>query len=150
MELGLKIIIGCDFAGYDFKMEILEILRKKGYDVTDAGTNSSTEGDYPIYAKIVGERVVSGEFDRGIIVCGTGQGICMAANKVKGVRAALCFDVLPAVLSREHNNSNILSMGAWLMDVKNAERVIEAWLFARYQGGKHQARIDAMTLMEKS
>jgi ribose 5-phosphate isomerase B len=150
MEPELKIAIGCDLAAYDFKMELIDVLRKKGYDITDLGCKSSKEGDYPVVAKEVGERVVSGEFDRGIVICGTGQGICMAANKVKGVRAALCYDTLTALLSREHNNSNVLATGAWIVDIPKAVRIVETWLFGKYSGGRHDIRINMMRDMENS
>jgi ribose 5-phosphate isomerase B len=150
MEKEMRIIIGCDLAGYDFKMELIEVLRRKGYDITDAGCESSKEGDYPVYARTVGENVVAGKYERGILICGTGQGVCMAANKVKGVRAALCYDVLPAIMSREHNNSNVLATGAWIVTIDQAVRVIEAWLFAKYSGGRHEVRIQQMAEMEKA
>lgn len=148
MELGLKIIMGCDLAAYDFKTELIDRMRRKGYIIADAGCHSSSKGDYPEIAKIVGESVASGRYDRGILVCGTGQGICMAANKVKGVRAALCYDVLPALLSREHNNSNVLATGAWIVGVDKAERIVEAWLFGKYSGGRHDLRIQQMDDMQ--
>lgn len=145
MEQNLKIGIGCDLAAYDFKLELLEALKNKGYtNITDFGCNSSQSGDYPVYAKIVGEKVASGEFDRGILICGTGQGICMAANKVRGVRAALCYDVIPAIMSREHNNSNVLATGSWIVTVEKAVKIIEAWLFGKYNGGRHDIRLKMM------
>ncbi len=149
MEHQLKIVIGCDLAAYDFKMQLLEILRGRGYEITDVGCNSSQEGDYPVYARLVGEKVASGAFDRGIVICGTGQGICMSANKVRGVRAALCYDVLPALLSREHNNSNVLATGAWIVTPEHAARIVEAWLFGKYAGGRHDLRLRMISDMEK-
>lgn len=149
MELQLKIAIGCDLAGYDFKNLLLERLEKKGYNITDFGCNSSEEGEYTTCAKQVGEAVANGEFDRGILICGTGQGVCIAANKIKGIRAALCYDVLPAILSREHNNSNILALGSWVVDIDKAERIVEAWLFGKYAGGRHELRIKAIHDMEE-
>ena len=152
MELQFKIVIGCDLAAYDFKLELIERMRKKGYNITDIGCHSCKEGDYPVSAKLVGEGVASGEFDRGIAICGTGQGICMAANKVKGVRAALCHDIFPAILSREHNNANVLALGAWMIDIDKAERIAEAFLFGKYSGKvpQHEIRIKQMLEMEEN
>lgn len=141
MELDMKIVIGCDLAAYDFKTALLKRLKDKGYDIYDVGCHSSKEGDYPLIARQVGEAVANGEYDRGIVICGTGQGICLSANKVKGVRAALCYDVFPALLSREHNNSNVLATGAWMVTIEMAERIIEAWLFGKYNGGRHDIRM---------
>lgn len=148
MDDDLKIVIGCDLAAYDFKIELVKVLKEKGYYITDIGCDSSKEGEYPVYGRLVGEKVVSEEFDRGIVICGTGQGICMSANKVKGVRAALCYDVLPALLSREHNNSNVLATGAWIVDVPKAVKIIETWLFGKYSGGRHDARVNMMNDIE--
>jgi ribose 5-phosphate isomerase B len=148
MEPQLKIVIGCDLAAYDFKLSLLDVLRARGYNITDVGCHSSREGDYPVYGRLVGEKVVSGEFDRGIVMCGTGQGICMSANKVRGVRAALCYDVLPALLSREHNNSNVLATGAWIVTVDHAVRIVEAWLFGKYSGGRHETRLKMIADIE--
>lgn len=134
MEHQLKLIIGCDLAAYDFKCEVLNIMRNNGYEIHDAGCNSSKEGLYATYAGIVAEEVAKGNYDYGILICGTGQGMAMAANKVPGIRAVLCYDILPAVLSKEHNNGNILCTGAWMMDVPKAIKMIEAWLFAKYSG----------------
>ncbi len=148
METQFKIVMGCDLAAYDFKVNLLGMLRGCGFDITDVGCFSSRDGDYPIYGRLVGEKVVSGEFDRGIVMCGTGQGICMAANKVKGVRAALCYDVLPALLSREHNNSNVLAMGAWLVTPDLAVKIVQTWLFGKYNGGRHDVRLKMLTDIE--
>ena len=101
-----------------------------------------------MYGRLVGEKVASGEFDRGIVICGTGQGICISANKVKGVRAALCYDVLPALLSCEHNNSNVLATGAWIVSPDHAARIVEAWLFGKYSGGRHDLRLKMISDIE--
>ena len=149
MRTDLRIVAGCDLAAYEFKLEVLEALRKRGYKhITDVGCHSSDEGDYTEYAPQVGRRVVSGEFDRGLVFCGTGQGVAMAANKVRGVRAALCYDVLPALMSREHNNSNVLATGAWMVTVEHAVRIIDAWLFGIHAGGRHTARINRLAQIE--
>lgn len=150
METQLKLVIGCDLSGYDLKTDILHRLKSKGYDITDFGCDSAQEGEYPVYAKKVAEAVASGEYDRGILICGTGQGVMMAANKVKGIRAALCYDVLPAILTREHNDSNILATGSWLITGEKFEQVIEAWLFGKFSNlPRHKQRIQMMCDMEQ-
>ena len=100
MQLQLQLALGSDLAAYDFKCQVFRALTNKGYQVKDFGCNSSMEGDYPIIAETVASRVANGEYDRGLLICGTGQGMAIAANKVKGIRAALCYDILPALLSR--------------------------------------------------
>lgn len=149
MERQLRLVIGSDLSGYDLKTEMLERMRKKGYDITDYGCGSAQQGEYPEYAKKVAEAVVAGQFDRGILICGTGQGMAMAANKVRGARAALCYDVLPAILTREHNDSNILATGSWLITADHFERVLEAWLFGKFDSqSRHQGRLERMMVME--
>ncbi|MCP4757672.1 MAG: ribose 5-phosphate isomerase B [Proteobacteria bacterium] len=148
MDKEMKIVVGCDLAAYDFKIELLKVLKERGYNITDAGCDSSKEGDYTVYARKIGEKVADGEYDRGILICGTGQGMNMAANKVRGVRCALCYDVLPAILSREHNDSNVLATGAWLTTVEEAVKMIEAWLFGKFSGGRHQQRIQQLHDMD--
>ena len=148
MQTQFKLIIGCDLAAFDFKTQAVKALRERGYDVTDVGCWSAQKGDYPPVAEEVATRVVSGEFDRGLLICGTGQGMAMAANKVKGARAALCYDVFPAIMSREHNNSNILTSGCWLVSLEQYLNVVEAWLFGKYNGGPHEVRINYMLEME--
>lgn len=150
MERQLQLVVGCDLSGYDLKTDIVRRLKDKGYEITDFGCDSAQEGDYPVYARKVAEAVASGEFDRGLLICGTGQGMMMAANKVKGVRAALCYDVLPAILTREHNDSNILATGSWLVTGDQFERIIEAWLFGKFTNlPRHRQRIQMMSEMEQ-
>lgn len=150
MERQLKLVIASDLSGYDLKTEMVERLGRKGYSITDFGCDSAQEGEYPVYAKKVGEAIASGAFDRGILICGTGQGMMMAANKVKGIRAALCYDVLPAILTREHNDSNILATGSWLVDGEQLERIIEVWLFGKFTNlPRHRQRIQMMCEMDQ-
>ena len=149
MNSNMKIVVGCDLAGYDFKIELIKILREKGYNITDIGCDSSEEGEYPLYGRLVGEKVASGEYDRGIVICGTGNGICIAANKVNGVRAALCYDVFPALMSREHNDANVLGIGCWLVDLPKAVRIVETWLFGKFAHGRHEQRIEAIREIER-
>lgn len=148
MQTQMKLAIGCDLAAYDFKIAIIKELKARGYTLTDVGCDSSMEGDYPDIAKAVADLVTSGQADRGILMCGTGQGICMAANKCKGARAALCYDVFPAIMAREHNNANILATGAWIVSVEKALDVIEAFLFGKYAGGRHDIRVNRMMSFE--
>lgn len=145
----MKIVIGCDLAGYQFKCRLLQKLKEDGYEIADVGCVSSEEGDYPVYGKLVGEKVASGEFDRGIVICGSGNGITMAANKVNGVRAALCDNVYSAFLSREHNDANVLGLSAWQLTVEDAVRIVEIWLFAKFAGGKHAARVKMIADIER-
>ncbi len=149
MEQQFKLCIGSDLAGYDLKMETLRRLRAKGYTVEDMGCDSSQAGDYHVYAQKVATAVASGEFDRGILICGTGQGMAIAANKVRGIRAALCFQNFPALMSREHNNANILATGAWMITADELERMIEVWLFGKYAGSKHDIRLRGIAELER-
>ena len=149
MQTQFKLVMGCDLAAYDFKIQVIASLRNRGYNITDIGCHSSMEGEYPQIAEEAGARVASGEFDRGLLICGTGQGMAMAANKVKGVRAALCYDILPALLSREHNDSNILTTGCWLISPEKYLDMVEVWLFGKYNSGRHDARVNYMLEMEK-
>lgn len=150
MDKNMRIIVGCDLAGYDFKEEFISILRSKGYNISDAGCNSSDEGEYTLYGRIVGEKVVSGEFDRGVVICGTGNGITMAANKVKGVRAALCHNQMTALMSREHNNANVLGLSAWCLSMEDAIKIAEIWFFGKFAGGRHEKRVQALADIENN
>lgn len=150
MQTQLKLAIGCDLAGYDFKVRVLEEICKRGYSVTDVGCDSSFKGEYPIYAKRVADLVSSGEADRGILICGTGQGMAISANKCKGIRCALCYDIFPAVMSREHNNSNILATGAWMVSLEKFLDIIEAWLFGKFAHERHTPRVEQITALEEN
>ena len=144
------IALGSDHAGVQLKATIAEQLRSKGIDVKDYGTYDESSCDYPDYAQKVGEAVVSGEAERGILICGTGVGISIAANKVPGVRAALCGDTFTARLSREHNNSNVLCLGARVVGAGLAGDIVEAWLDGQFEGGRHQRRLDKITDLERA
>ena len=141
-----KISIGCDHAGFEVKEMILNLLNEMGYEMIDFGTNSSESVDYTIYGIKVGESVASKQVDRGIVVCGSGIGISIAANKVTGVRAALCSTVEHAVLSRKHNNANVLAIGARLTNNQEIKEIVINWLNTSFEGGRHQERIN---LIEK-
>ncbi len=149
METNLKLCIASDLAGYDLKMEMLRRMRAKGYLIDDLGCDNAQAGDYHIYAQRVGRAVVAGTYDRGILICGTGQGMAIAANKVNGVRAALCFQNFAAIMSREHNNANVFATGAWLVTPDELERVLEVWLFGKYAGGKHERRVNGIAEIER-
>ena len=141
----MKISIGCDPAGYNLKLQLVAFLEGAGHSVTDVGCDSTAPADYPVVARKVADSVVAGDAERGILICGTGQGMAMAANKVRGARAALCIDPLHAVMSREHNDSNILCFGEWVFSYEQAVLITRAWLFARFSGGDaHKSRISMM------
>lgn len=148
MQTQFKIAIGCDLAGYDFEQQVYARLKSMGYDILHVGCDSSHKGDYTTYAKKVGDMVTSGEVDKGILICGTGQGMAIAANKVRGIRCALLYDVFPAIMSREHNNSNMMATGAWMVSLDKAIDIVEAWLFAKYSEGRHDGRIAAIKAIE--
>jgi ribose 5-phosphate isomerase B len=150
MQTQFTLAIGCDLAAYDFKNRVYAELQARGYTVTDVGCHSAQEGDYPVYARKVAELVQTGKVDKGILICGTGQGMAMAANKCKGIRCALCYDIFPAIMSREHNNSNMLATGAWMVSFEKAMEIIEAWLFAKYAPGRHDVRLNQMKDIEET
>ncbi|MCB0278779.1 MAG: ribose 5-phosphate isomerase B [Calditrichaeota bacterium] len=137
-----KIAIGCDHAGYHFKTLIAEFLTTNHYTVIDKGTNSSDSVDYPDYAKSVGESVSTGDADLGILVCGSGIGVSIVANKIRGCRAALCLDVKMAEMSKLHNNANILCLGERLTEEADLIPIVEKWLNTEFEGGRHQRRVD--------
>ena len=137
----MKIAIGCDHAGYELKEIVKDKLTSEGYELIDLGTNSSESVDYPIYGRAVGEKVASGECDKGIAICGTGIGISISCNKVKGVRAALCNTEHLAKMSREHNDAHVLCLGARQIDKELALKIVDKWLSTDFLGGKHLRRI---------
>lgn len=137
-----KIIIGCDHAAYELKDKIVALLKEKGLEVNDIGAHTKDSVNYPDYAKEVSNAVVSGEADKGILLCGTGLGMSMAANRHEGIRAALCNDVFSAKLSRQHNDSNVLVMGARVIGDILANEIVKTWLETEFEGGRHQTRLD--------
>jgi ribose 5-phosphate isomerase B len=138
----VKIAIGCDHGGIDLKKIIVPLLDKLGHEVSDQGTNTSDSVDYPQFAASVCDLVTSSQCDRGILVCGTGIGMSMAANRNKKIRAALCHDIFTARMSREHNNSNILCLGARVIGPGLAEEIVKAWLETDFSEGRHLRRIE--------
>lgn len=144
----MRIGIGNDHAAVDMKNDIAAYLEEKGYEVVNYGTDTNESCNYPEYGKIVGKAVVSGEVDLGILICGTGVGISLAANKVKGVRAVVCSEPYSAKLSRQHNNTNVLAFGARVIGIEMAKMIIDEWLAAEFMGGRHQTRVDMIMAIE--
>ena len=142
------IAIGSDHAAYELKENIREFLIEEGYKVKDMGTDSHKSVDYPNYGIAVGEAVAKGECERGIVICGTGIGISISANKVKGIRAAACSDPYSARLAREHNNANVLALGARIVAPEYARNIVKAWLDAKFLEGRHQKRIQKIARYE--
>ena len=144
----MRIAIGSDHAGYRLKEHLIAVLKDDGHDVTDLGTNSEEPVDYPIYCSRVGRAVAEGDAERGIVLGGSGQGEQLSANKVKGVRAALCNDLYTAEFSRRHNDANVLSIGARVVGEGLADEILRVWLTTDFEGGRHQRRIDEITALE--
>lgn len=144
----MKIGIGCDHVGYELKGKVTEHLRELGYEVVDFGTNSSVRTDYPIYGEAVARAVVSGACEKGILICGTGVGISLAANKVHGIRAVVCSEPYSALLSRRHNDTNILAFGARVVGADLALMIVDAWLSGVYEGGRHAKRVQMIADIE--
>ncbi len=143
----MKIAMACDHGGLDLKENIKKYLEEQGVEVLDLGTNTPDSVDYPQYGKACAEAVISGKADRGIVCCGTGIGISIAANKVKGIRCALCTDVHMAEMTRRHNDANILAMGGRIIDLETAKNITQAWLDTEFEGGRHQRRVDMLNNM---
>ena len=137
-----KIVIGSDHGGYDLKEEINKHLQLLNINVEDVGTYDKNSCDYPVFTQKVVDKIINKDFELGILVCGTGQGMAMCANKNKGIRAAVCADTFSAHATREHNNSNILCLGARVVGVNLALEIVDTWLNAKYEGGRHQKRLD--------
>lgn len=145
----MKIALGSDHGGLDLKKQIILHLKSKNIEMQDFGTYTEDSCDYPDYALKVAQGVVAEEFELGILVCGTGIGIGIAANKVPGIRAALCHDTFSAHASREHNNANILTLGARVIGIGLALDIVDAFINAKFQGERHQKRINLITEIEK-
>ncbi|ABK62512.1 MULTISPECIES: ribose 5-phosphate isomerase B [Clostridium] len=145
----MKIAIGCDHGGVELKKTVIEHLQEKGIEVKDFGTYTEESCDYPEYGQKVAEEVVAKNYDFGIVICGTGIGISISANKVPGARAALCHDTFSAHATREHNNANILALGARVTGPGLALDIVDAFLGATFEGGRHERRIDKISEIEK-
>lgn len=146
----MRIAIGSDHAGYDLKSYLIEHLGSLGHDLTDFGTDSDESVDYGPICAAVGAAVVAGDADSGIVMGGSGQGEQIAANKVNGVRAALCHDIWMAKMSRMHNDANVLSMGGRVVAFQMAAEIAETWLATAFEGGRHQRRVDQLAEIESS
>lgn len=145
----MKIAIGNDHVAVEMKNHITSYLEEMGHEVINFGTDSSERCDYPVYGKKVADAVASGECERGILICGTGIGISLAANKVKGIRAAVCSEAYSARLTRQHNDANIIAFGARVVGIATAEMIVDEFIKTEYEGGRHQKRIDMIAAIEK-
>lgn len=145
----MKIGIGNDHSAVEMKQQVVEYLKEKGYEVVNLGTDSTESCDYPVYGEKVGRAVADGEVDLGIAICGTGLGISLAANKVKGIRAVVCSEPYTARLSRQHNNANVLAFGARVVGIELAKMIIDEFLGAEFEGGRHAKRVDMIMEIEK-
>lgn len=145
----MKIAIGNDHMAVDMKNHIKKYLEDKGHTIVNFGTDTTDRTDYPIYAKKVADSVVSKECELGILICGTGIGISIAANKVKGIRAAVCSEPYSAARTRQHNNANIIAFGAKVIGAATAETIVDAFINAEYEGGRHARRVDMISDIEE-
>lgn len=145
----MKIAIGSDHGGYCLKELIKKHLQEKGFNIKDFGTDSTASTDYPDFARAVGEAVATGDFNKGILICGTGIGMSMAANKVPGIRCALVGDCFSAKATREHNDANIIALGERVIGSGLALKIVDIWLGTEFEGGRHQKRVDKITEIEK-
>jgi len=142
LSTAVKIAIGSDHAGFRFKEKIKELLQRLGHDVTDFGTHSEEPVDYPQFIRPVAEGVARGEFARGVVLGGSGNGEAITANRVKGIRCALCWNVKSARLGRQHNNANVISIGERMVSLNTALKMVRVWLDTPFEGGRHQRRLD--------
>lgn len=145
----MKIAFGADWVGYEHKKALSEFIRQMGHEVIDMGGPSSEINDYPDYAEKVGKAVANKEADLGILICGTGIGMSIAANKIPGVRAALCHDAFTTGRSRAHNDANVLVFGAQVVSIPHAEELIRIWLSTDYSGGRHEPRLKKLNSLEE-
>ena len=147
----MRIAVGADHAGYPLKVDVVRFLEEQGHEVTDLGTHSTDPVDFPVYAKQVGQAVQRGEADRGVLVCGSGVGACVAANKLRGIRAALCHDTYTAHQGVEHDDVNVLCLGGRVVGIALAYDILRSWLTARYLGtGRQKRRVDQIIGIERS
>lgn len=150
MEGLMKVIITADHAGYELAQELVPFIEELGATVEYTGPTTSESVDFSDYGFPAAEKVASGEFDRGLVICGTGIGMSIAANKVKGIRCALVHDVYTARVTREHNNSNVLAMGARVIGVDLAKEIVKTWIDTDFEGGRHQRRLDKVAEYEQA
>lgn len=140
----MKIAVGSDHAGFELKEHVKEYLKEKDFEIIDCGTDGLESVDYPDYGKKVGETVARGDAEYGVVVCGSGIGISIAANKVKGIRCALVSEPLSAKLSRQHNNANVLAMGGRLTGTQMAEEILDVFFSTEFEGGRHERRVSKL------
>lgn len=146
----MRVAVGCDHAGFDLKTHVLGVLASLGHEAVDLGTYSTASTDYPIWCALVGRAVARGDTERGIVMGGSGQGEQLAANKVRGVRAALCNDLYTARYSRAHNDANVLSMGGRVVGTGLATDIVTVWFATPFDGGRHARRIEELTELERT
>ncbi len=144
-----KVVLGADHGGYELKDRIAEFLKNKGYEIKDMGVNSSDSVDYPDFAEKTAREFLSGDYDFGVVCCGTGIGISISANKVKGIRCALPQNVFAARMSREHNNANMIAFGGRIEYPEPVEDMVEAFISAKFQGGRHERRVNKIMAIEQ-
>lgn len=145
----MRIAIGSDHGGVDQKNEVVKYLKDKGYEVVDVGTNSHDSCHYPLYGAEVARKVANKECDFGIVICTSGEGICMAANKIKGIRCGIGYNDEVSRLMRQHNDANVISFGAKFMETKDVLRRIDIFLSTQFEGGRHRTRVDMISELEK-
>lgn len=145
----MKIAIGCDHGGFKLKAKLIEFLKRFGQKVKDFGSFNEESCDYPVFASRVAEAVGSGKFTRGVLICKTGVGMSISANKIKGVRAAVVHDVETAVSCRQHNDCNVIVFGSRFIDLKKAKQILKVWLSTRSLGGRHRRRVDQIKKLEE-
>ena len=146
----MKLVIGNDHAAVEMKMEIMKYLQDKGIEMINVGTDTTDRYHYPVAGYKAGRLIASGEVDGGVLICGTGVGISLAANKVKGVRACVCSEPYSAKLSKQHNNTNAICFGARVVGIEMAKMIVDSWLDARFEGGRHAERVDMLTEIEET
>ena len=148
----MKIAMGNDHAGVEMKNQIMAYLQQKGHEILNVGNDDplDRQDDYPVYGEKAAKLVAGGQADCGILICGTGVGISLAANKVPGIRAAVCSEPYSAKLSRQHNNTNMLAFGARVIGVELAKMIVDEWLNAEFEGGRHQRRVDMIMEIERT
>ena len=146
----MKLVIGNDHVAVEKKQEIKAYLEEKGIEVIDVGTNSTSRFNYPVSGYKAAKLVAEGKADGGILICGTGVGISLAANKVKGIRACVCSEPYSAKLSKQHNNSNMIAFGARVIGIETAKMIVDEWLNASYEGERHQIRVDMIAEIEET
>lgn len=146
----MKLAIGNDHAAVEMKNEVMDYLKSKGIEVVNVGTDTSERFDYPVAAYRAAKLVASGEVDGGVLICGTGVGIGLAANKVKGIRCCICSDPYTAKLSKQHNNANMIAFGARVIGIETAKMIVDEWLDAKFEGGRHAERVALITEIEQT